>query len=200
MIETVVTDLGGVMIKLGRIGFLQQFGYDVPMCKRILKATMGSDDWKEYDRGVMAEEEVLQLFVENDPEIETEIRRVIADTKGIVVRDEHAIPWIQKIKATGRKIYYLSNYSEKIMRECPEVLDFMPLMDGGIFSCDVKLIKPDREIYQMIVNKYDLVPENCVYMDDLEENLVEPRKLGFHTILVETTQQAEKELDRLLAE
>ncbi len=198
MIDTVVTDIGGVLVKLGRIRFFQQFGYDDPMCERLMDATVRSSDWKEYDRGVLTEEEVLQRFIENDPEIEEDIRRVIADTKGIVCHDEHAIPWIKRIKETGRKVYYLSNYSTKIMRECAEVLDFLPLLDGGVFSCEEKLIKPDREIYQLIVDRYGLVPEHCVYMDDLEENLIWPKKLGFHTILVETPEQAEKELDQLL--
>jgi putative hydrolase of the HAD superfamily len=73
-------------------------------------------------------------------------------------------------------------------------------MDGGLLSCDYQVIKPDPAFYQILIDKYDLVPSECVFLDDLEANLETAQKLGIHTILVKNHEQAKAELDRRLEE
>ena len=74
-INTVIFDIGGVMVGLGRLHFFEQFGYSPQMCERLLSSTMKSPHWKELDRGVLTDEEVIDRFVKDAPELETEIRR-----------------------------------------------------------------------------------------------------------------------------
>ena len=95
---------------------------------------------------------------------------------------------------------YLSNYSRYVMNLNPDVLDFLPLMDGGVFSCDVHLIKPDRRIYECIKEKYDLTPNECVFIDDIERNIDAAREFGFRAIQFITFEQAQKDLNDLLKE
>ena len=66
-----------------------------------------------------------------------------------------------------------------------EVLDFLPVMDGGIFSCYVKMAKPDHAIYRCLCEKYHLHPAECLFTDDLPENIQAAKECGFHAILFE---------------
>ena len=67
-------------------------------------------------------------------------------------------------------------------------------MDGGILSYQDKVIKPMPEIYQLLIDRYDLKPEECVFMDDTPCNLEGAEKFGIHTIHFRTQAQAIEEL------
>ena len=120
------------------------------------------------------------------------------DLHGIVEPRESSLPWLRRIKESGRRILYLSNYSHKIMRECADALYFLPEMDGGLFSCDVHMVKPDPAFFRLLLEKYQLDPARCVFIDDIETNLEGARAVGMHTILFENPAQAEAQLDRVL--
>lgn len=197
-VSTVIFDIGGVLTELGRFRFLEKKGFTGELAKRVMDATMRSEDWVQLDLGNLTEEEILSLFIRNDPEIENEIRHMFADVNGIVEPRRESLPWLRHVKDSGRKVLFLSNFSRKIMRECTEALYFLPEMDGGLFSCDVHLVKPDPAFYQMLVKRYDLDPVRCVFIDDLETNLAPAREMGMKTIHFESLEQARKELDHLL--
>lgn len=74
----------------------------------------------------------------------------------------------------------------------------MQEMDGGIMSYTVQQIKPDEDIYQTLFDRYNLTPEECVFLDDSLKNLETARRLGMRTILVKSPEQAREELDILL--
>ena len=70
-------------------------------------------------------------------------------------------------------------------------------MDGGILSYQEKLIKPDPAIYTLLLERYGLVAEESVFLDDTLANVEAARKLGIHGIWFQTKEQAEEELKRL---
>ena len=188
------------MVGLGRIRFFEQFGYSPEMCERLMASTLTSPHWKEFDRGVLSDEEVIDLFVQDAPELEKEIRACMKNIHGVVYRLDTSIPWIKEIKESGRRVLYLSNYSMKVADENEDAMDFLPHMDGGLLSCDHKVIKPDPAFYQILIDRYDLEPDKCVFLDDLESNLETARDLGIHTILVRSHEQAAADLKALLEE
>ena len=71
-------------------------------------------------------------------------------------------------------------------------------MDGGVFSCDVNWIKPEREIFNILLKKYNLKAEECVFLDDNKNNIEAASAMGFNTIPFEYYQQAHGELMSLL--
>ena len=194
MIKTVIFDIGNVLTDFGWQSFFAGLGYDEKMSARLARATVQSDDWKEYDRGCLSDGEVLQLFLENDPELEADIRRSQEDLHGILLRRAYAADWVRELKAQGYQVLVLSNISDKVMRECAEALDFMELVDGGILSYQERLLKPMPEIYGLLVERYHLIPEECVFLDDTRENAEAAEKLGIHAIWFRNRQQAEEEL------
>ncbi len=197
MITTIIFDIGNVLADFTWRQHFESFGYDEAMVDRIAKASILSDVWNEYDRGEMTDDEIFREFVRNDPEIEPELAKVFANVKTIISRNDYAIPWIQELKRKGYRLLYLSNFSEKAESECAYALDFIPYLDGGIMSYREKLIKPMPEIYRLLIERYHLTPEECVFMDDTAANLDAAAKFGIHTILFTDKEQAVRELRKL---
>ena len=197
MITTIIFDIGNVLADFVWREHYERFGFDADMVERLGDATVRSPLWNEYDRGIMSDEELLQGFIDNDPQIEAEIRRVLSDVSTSVSRNDYAIPWIHELQDKGYRCLYLSNFSKRAHRECAAALDFLPHMDGGILSYQDKVIKPMPEIYQLLIDRYGLVPEECVFLDDTQRNLDAAEKFGIHTIRFQNQAQAIEELKKL---
>lgn len=97
---------------------------------------------------------------------------------------DYTIPMIQDLKDKGYKVYYLSNWSAwtyDLLQEAGK-FDFLKLMDGGVFSYDVGYMKPNEEIYKILLNKYKINPEEAIFFDDREENIEAANKMGIHGV------------------
>ncbi len=197
MIRTIIFDIGNVLAAFDWHTFFKEQGFGEEMIKRLANATVKSEDWKEYDRGCVDDEGMIRLFVENDPEIETEIRKALDDFHNLVTRYDYAIPWIRELKEKGYQVLVLSNFSDKALRECWHALDFLPYVDGGILSFQDKLIKPMPEIYRLLLDRYHLKAEECVFMDDTQHNVDAANKLGISAFRFENQAQAREELKKL---
>lgn len=197
MIRTVIFDIGNVLAGFEWREYFRNLGYEEGMVERLGKATVQSGNWNEYDRGCLTDEQIETLLAGNDPEIEEEIRRALRDLSGIVKRWDYAVPWIKELKQKGYQVLVLSNFSRKALRECWNALDFLPYVDGGILSFREKLIKPMPEIYSLLLDRYHLKPEECVFMDDTLINVEAARRAGIHAFRFENQEQAKAELAKL---
>ncbi len=197
MIRNIIFDIGNVLTDFRWKDFLREKGFDDVMIGRIAKASVESPLWKEFDRGVLDGEELMQAFVDAAPDIAEELHKAYDDVHGMVTIRDYAIPWVQELKAKGYKVWYLSNFSEKTEIECADSIAFIPYMDGGILSWKDKLIKPDPKIYQLLLQRFDLVAEESVFIDDLPENVQGAVNEGIHGIVFETRQQVVEELKKL---
>lgn len=197
MIRNIIFDIGNVLTDFRWKEFLRDKGFDEEMIRRIGRASVENPVWKEFDRGTWSEEELMRVFVANDPEIERELHEAYDDIRGMVTARDYAIPWVQELKAKGYKVYYLSNFSKKAEEECSDALTFIPYMDGGILSWKDKLIKPDPEIYRLLLKRYELNAQECVFVDDLPENVEGAVRQGFQGIVFESMEQTKEELEKL---
>lgn len=195
MIKNIIFDIGNVLAEFCWRDHIAGCGFSGETARRIGRAMMQDPDWNEIDRGVLTQEELLNAFIENDPGIEEEIRKTFADLSTIVRMYPGSIEWIRSLKARGYSVYYLSNFSERIRRECERELVFMQEMDGGIMSYTVRQIKPDEDIYRTLFDRYDLTPGECIFLDDSPKNLETARRLGMQTLLVTSQEQARKDLE-----
>ena len=178
MIRNIVFDIGGVLADFRMMEFLAEKGFDTNMSKRIIKTAVMSPYWGQFERDEITEEETLRGFASIDPEIEDELRRAFSDLKGLLVSKDYAIPLVMDLKKAGYGVYYLSNYSRKAYDECGESLAFMPYMDGGIVSFKVGKTKPSADMFRLFLDRYGLKAEECVFVDDTEENVAAAGKLG----------------------
>lgn len=198
MIKTVIFDIGNVLTDFAWKEMYKEKGLGGETFDRVAKATVQSPYWCELDRGIMTFSEVMDKFVNLDSEMEDEIRRVLADMHGIVTGRSYAVPWVCSLKKQGLKVYVLSNFSEKIWKECIDALEFFEFTDGGIISYKEHLIKPDQAVYQLLLERYGLCADECVFIDDLEENVKAARLCGINGIVFKNYEQAKKELNDML--
>lgn len=197
MIKNVVFDIGGVLADFRVIEFLGEKGFDGPMIKRILKATVMTPYWNRFERDELTEEETLKGFASTDPEIEDDLRTAFSSVEGLLNSRDYAIPLIKALKTAGYGAYYLSNYSRKAYNECGESLSFMPFMDGGLVSFMAGKTKPDPEMYSMFLREYGLSAQECVFVDDSEENVEAAKKLGFAGIVFQDEKTLLNKLNEL---
>jgi len=197
MIKNIIFDIGNVLTDFRWEDFLRDKGFDEEMIKRIAEASVYSEVWKEYDKGIWTDEEILDGFAANDPEISAQIRQAFGDFTDLVTPRDYAIPWVKELKDKGYKVWYLSNFSNKATTECAECLGFIPYTDGGILSFRDKVIKPDAAIYELLLERFCLVAEECVFIDDTLVNVEAAKALGIHGIHFVSKEQTEKELSEL---
>lgn len=196
-IKNIIFDIGNVLTRFGWKEYFAGFGYSEEVQHKIQKATVESVIWREYDRGVWTDEEILKGFIRNDPSIETELRESLTDIHGMISRLDYAIPWILALKKSGHNVYYLSNFSRKAHTDCLDAMDFLQYTDGGILSYLDRVIKPDPAIYELLLSRYQLNAEECVFLDDTADNLPTAQQLGMKTILFRSREQAVSELKDL---
>ena len=189
MIKNVIFDIGNVLTEFCWREFFESFGYSEDIIEKLADATTRNDSWNELDRGAMEVEDVIDLFVRNDPSIEKEIRQVTQNISGIIKKCDYAIPWITHLKEEGYHVYYLSNFFKKAEVECAHALDFLPYMDGGILSYKENLIKPDAAVYKLLMSRYELDPEECVFIDDRLDNCEAARALNITAIQFKSYEQ-----------
>lgn len=182
-IDTVIFDIGNVLVHFDWVGYLKSLGFDETTYEHVADAMFRNEDWITGDLGLVTTEEWLQLFIDNDPAYETQIRKTFARFGASIVPYEFTEQWIQYFRRNGMKIYYLSNYSEELYRQSQEALAFLEEFDGGIFSWKEKCIKPDRCIYERLLSRYDLDPKHALFFDDREENVNAFMELGVHGVV-----------------
>ena len=197
MIKNIIFDIGKVLLGFDWDEYANSI-FDPETADAVTKALWHTGYWSELDRGVLSEEEILQLFYDAAPEYKTEIDKAYNEVGLCVRRRDWAIPMVDSLRDRGYKVYYLSNLSEHIMDVGRHALDFTEHMDGGIFSCHVKSIKPDPAIYLKLIEKYDLIPGECLFIDDHEDNIAVGRALGMKGIIFENQQQLETDLEQAL--
>lgn len=194
MIKNVIFDIGNVLVDFRWKEYLVEKGFSPEIIKRIVMASVASPYWDEFDRGALTEAEAMDLFIKLDPGIEKELHEAYDSIVGMLRKRDDAIPWVKALKSAGYGVYYLSNYSRKAFEECSDTIDFIPYMDGGLLSFQELVIKPDPEIYKRLLERYNLVAEECVFIDDTEKNIVAARELGFYGIVHKSYEETRDEL------
>ena len=183
MIKTIIFDIGGVLIGYDWTAYLmKEFNGNEKLVERIKENVFGNHKWDEVDRGVMSDEELLASFIKDAPDIKNEITHFWETAGDALWQYSFSKDWINDLKARGYKLLYLSNWSSHLRKLAADQLDFLPMLDGGVFSYEEKLIKPDHAIYNRIIEKYDLVPNECVFIDDSERNIIGARECGLNAV------------------
>lgn len=197
MIKNIVFDVGKVLVDFDWQGFMDTLAFPPEIYEKVANATVLSDLWNEFDRSRMSDEEILQGFLEKAPDCETEIMRFWNNMGNCIKRYDYAHSWIQSLQEMGYRVYLLSNYSRRMYFQSIEELSFVEQVDGAVFSFEVQATKPEREIYDALLEKYQLNPTECVFLDDNRSNIIAANQLGMATIHFHTKSQAEEELKSL---
>ena len=201
MISTVVFDIGMVLVYFRWRELFAELGFEGEKFEKIAQATVHNPWWNEFDKGGMTIEEIVEKYAESAPEYKEDIAKIYNHKDEFIVLYEYTIPWIRDLKERGYKVYILSNWSEPVYEANKNThLRFLKEVDGEIMSYRERMIKPDREIYELLCNRFNINPSEAVFLDDNAANVKGAKEFGLHAIHFKNYEQAKEELERYLAE
>ena len=105
---------------------------------------------------------------------------------------------LPELKKQGYKLYFLSNFPIDIFEEIKTGYYFFTYFDGGVISSEVKFSKPDRRIYEILLEKYLLTPEESLFIDDIEINVRAAEASGMKGLVTYGSEEISKELAAIL--
>ncbi len=199
MIKTIVFDISNVLAPFRFQEYLAEKGFDGTMIKRIIKASAMTPSWTEFEKGKLSYVEAMDAFISADPDIADELHKAYASCSGIMGRYDYTEGWIDALKEAGYKLYCITNFTPAGYEQCYDSISFIERFDGCIFSFREGIVKPDPEIYQTLLRRYDLKAEECVFIDDTEENVISAEKLGFRGIVFTGYEDAVAKLNELIS-
>lgn len=197
MINTIIFDIGNVLADFRWNDYLNDCGYDHETIQRIANATVLDKRWNELDRVLLDEEELFKQCCEAEPSVAEEIRMLFNNIPDVVKEFDYSTELVKKLKANGYKVYLLSNYAKYSYQHALEKFEFIKYVDGSVISYEIQHTKPEPEIYEAIIKKYNINPKEAVFLDDLAANLRGAETFGFGTIQVKSINQALEDLRAL---
>jgi len=197
MIKNIIFDVGKVLVEVRWQEVMRELGLDEATVELVANATVCSSTWGEYDRSRLSYEELLEKFILNNPRVEKEIRLFMEHEKEAIREYPYAREWVKSFHDKGYKCYVLSNYPKGTFEHTREERSFEEFLDGAVYSFQVQMIKPEKEIYQMLLKRYNLMPTESVFIDDNLANVEMARELGMYAIHFQTKDETEKELEKL---
>ena len=194
----VVFDIGNVLLSFQPYEYLRGLSFTEEQVELYAKIIFGSSLWLELDRGITNEQEVVAKLTASYPEHAAGIRTVFAHWYTMLTPLEDSIELLTELKDEDYDLYALSNFHREAFHYVRSKYLWFDLFDGMVISYEVNAIKPEPEIYQALIDRYGIDPQESVFIDDVWANLVGADAFGFHTIQFTSTQQTTQDLTWLL--
>lgn len=181
MIDMIIFDFGGVLVDWNpRYVYREHFKDDEKM--EWFLENICTDDWNiEQDRG-RSLDEATKLLLNQHPEHQNEIEMYYGKWE-TMLKDmiPESVDILYELKGKY-PLYGLTNWSAETFPIALKRFDFFQAFDGILVSGEEKLIKPNRKIFELMINKFSLKPENCLFIDDNLKNVEASREFGIETI------------------
>lgn len=189
IIKNVIFDVGMVLVDFCWKEHCRNLGFDEDIIEAFDKYMVMSDCWNQMDEGTMSEENAIKYFVSAIPQYEMEIRKFWETKEGFVKEYDYANAMIRKLKEKGHKVYLLSNYPKEMYQAHWPMFSFYSQVDGYIVSALECMRKPNPAIYKLLCKRYGLRPEECLFIDDRQENVDTALSIGMKSVLFEGYEQ-----------
>lgn len=182
----IILDMGNVLLEWNKDKILQGVSEMKKDYLILDKSIFQSGLWLRLDLGTMTREElVLKVVSMIGRAYQKKVEEVIWNWPNYIDIYREVFPILSELKKKGHRIFVLSNTSKVFYDLLEEHLSpLKELLDGFVLSCDIKAIKPDLVMFKEILDKYQLDPTNCVFLDDIEDNTNAAEKLGIKSYQV----------------
>ena len=179
MIKNIIFDMGNVLIDFNPMQYIGKLNLkDKEEEKKIFKAAYMNYKSIYMDYGMISEQEFVDHVLNGiGEEYRDKISKLIKEWYEYLTPIEGMEELIKELKDSGYKIYLLSNAGFN-QHDYWEKIPAHKYFDGGIVSCDVKAVKPFKEIYEALYNKYNIKPEESFFIDDLIINIFGGNQTG----------------------
>jgi 2-haloacid dehalogenase len=200
-ITTIIFDLGNVLVDWNPHHVFSETYFESPAKREQFFAEICTMDWNEKQDEGRSIVEATQELIQKHPEWESAIRDYYGrwtDMLGGPIKETVEI--FRKLKASGKyKIYALTNWHAGLFDVALVRYDFLHWFDGRVVSGEEKIRKPFPQFYQLLLDRYQVKPEEAVFIDDNLRNIKAAEELKINTIHYTSPAQLQKELDRMLS-
>ena len=182
----IILDMGNVLLEWNKDKILQDVSDTKKDYLMLDKTIFQSGLWLRLDLGILTREElVLKVVSMIGSTYQKKVEEVIWNWPSYIDIYTEVFPVLSELKKKGHCIFVLSNTSKVFYDLLDEQLSpLKELLDGFVLSCDIKAIKPDLAMFKEILDKYQLDPANCIFLDDIEDNTNAAQKLGIRAYQV----------------
>lgn len=193
MIKNVIFDLGDVLINNNPLEYIKTLGYSDEKAEALYQALSTDSVWHDKDIGIYENYiDCIPIFQKHHPELAKEIEKFFQEswmTKVYTLIEGNMVLY-KRAQELGHNIYFLTNYSADGFAYLEEKYDFIRNANGRIVSSHVHCCKPERKIYELLLDQYQLTASECIFFDDNINNILVAKELGINAILFTDIQEA----------
>lgn len=196
-IKNIVFDFGGVLVDWNPRHLYKNHFQDTETMEYFLK-NICTEEWNiEQDRGRSLSEATAELQ-KKFPEHSESIALFYGEWE-TMLKDEipGTVALLHKLKQKYR-LFGLTNWSAETIDIAYRRFSFFKEFEGIVVSGTEKLIKPDKRIYQLLLDRYSIKAEESLFIDDNSNNVNAARELGFEAIHFQNPEQLETALAKII--
>ncbi len=178
MIKNIIFDMGNVLLDYNPDAAMQMLGITEKAKPVIMKELFSGNEWVQLDLGNISVDEAFESIKQRVPEeYHTDLRKCIDCWDVCMVPVEGAKDFCEFVESKGFGVYVLSNAHKSFYSYFPRYFN-LDFFDGVVVSADVHTVKPDIKIYKHLLEKHNLKPEECLFVDDRADNVEGAIKAG----------------------
>lgn len=182
MIKNYIFDFGNVLARFNPDELTAIYIKDEAYRKIVSEIVFDRIYWDRLDDGSITDDEVKDAFCKRLPaELHKGACLVYDGWIGLKTPIDGMQKLVADIKLQGGKLYLLSNISKGFAegyRNNTWVNELFSLFDGLVFSGPIGIVKPDRKIFEYLLNQYNLKAEECIFIDDSPKNIAGAENAG----------------------
>jgi len=183
----VIFDLGAVLVRWQPVRLMRQAlpehapddAAAAVLASRFFQSHEHGSDWSEFDRGRLDVPELIPRLSARLGLTPREVGQVIAAIPAHLVLLPDTVALLQRLKAMGERLYYLSNMPAAFAAQVRSSLQAIDVFEDGVFSAEVGLIKPEAAIYALAAERFGLAASQCRFLDDVAVNVEAARAQGW---------------------
>lgn len=170
-------DLGNVVIRWDPEVVLEMFNLNAQQTDYLRTGLLGHQDWLDLDRGITTEDVVAQRITGESDLTLSQAQKCFDVVRDSMIDLQASVDMLHAMKTAGISMYVLSNMPVK-NAEYLRTRDYFKLFDGVVISGEEKLLKPEPEIFQLVLERFNLNANDVYFIDDSLANIEVAQSLG----------------------
>ena len=200
MIKNIIFDLGDVIVDYNPDDYLKQFNLQNEEIEFLKKEIFSGIEWNKADKGEYKNiTDLVSSLCIRIPEYKDIIPEILTDNyaEAQTIRKPEENLFF-KLNASGFRMFILSNTPKYAIDYLKKKTEIFNLTEGELYSFEEGVLKPDKQIYLKLLKKYNLIPNETVFIDDNPNNIKTANELGIHGIVFKNLEQCKKELEEII--
>ena len=183
MIKNIIFDFGNVIGRFNYKECISNFTNDPLAADFLDKEVINAPEWLQYghmDSGLVTYDAIIKLINDrNNNKYSNLVEALINNYYKHITISEDILNIVKELKNKGYNLYVLSNTSKPVVDYFKDN-EIFTYFDGFVLSYKINMLKPNDGIYNYLLNKYDLIAEECLFIDDREDNMKTANKFGIN--------------------